>query len=80
MDKSKQDILRFTKEPITIKELKEKTGLKWANLSKHLKDLRADSLIMDLGREGKSRVVQQNSFKVQEYIDKEMSEYNSIMR
>ena len=69
MNDTKMKILKNIKDPIAIKDLQEKTGIQWGLLSIHLKDLEQKGLIMNVGKEGKSRVIQLNQFAVSKYFE-----------
>ena len=71
MNDTKMRILELLKQPTTIKELQNNSGLKWANLSLHLRDLEEEGLIIEVGKEGKSRVMQLNQFNIQKYFKRE---------
>jgi len=73
--KSREKILLNCKEPITIKDLRKKTGLKWANLSRHLTRLREKGWIIDVGRDGRSKVIQLNKYK---YNEDKRDEFNML--
>lgn len=65
---NKIKILKTLNYPTTIKELRDKTELKWANLSLHMKDLIEKGLIMQMGKQGRSKVFQTNKFKLEQYL------------
>jgi DNA-binding transcriptional ArsR family regulator len=66
-------------EPITIKELKERLGMKWANMSRHIKRLEEKGFIIDVGVDGMSRVVQTNKFAVKKFLEKDIEESKELM-
>jgi len=71
-------ILVNCKEPTTIKDLQEKTGLKWANLSRHITRLKAKGWIVDLGRDGKSKVIQLNKYRYKDYLKNQQEEIDTL--
>lgn len=80
MNKNKLKILKYTKNPITIKALKEKTGLKWANLSKHIKELKKQGFIVQVGKYGKSKVIQINKYLVLKHLTNEIKIFTTIKK
>jgi predicted transcriptional regulator len=77
-DSNKLKILKILNYPTTIKELREKTELKWANLSLHMKDLSEKGLIMQMGKHGRSKVFQTNKFKLEQYFAEEENALNNM--
>lgn len=71
MNEAKWKLLELIREPITIKELQYRTGMKWANLSLHLKDLDENGFILQLGKQGKSKVIQINKFAINKFLTNE---------
>lgn len=69
LNKTKIKILENTKRPIRIKDLKEKTGLKYSNLSIQLNQLIDDKIVMVVGKEGKSKVVQTNELELTKHLN-----------
>lgn len=65
-------ILMNSRDPITLTQLRKKTGLKASNLSNNLKHLKELDLIIELGRKGKEKVIQANSVKAEEIINNEL--------
>jgi DNA-binding transcriptional ArsR family regulator len=78
MNETKMKILELVKQPTTIKDLQEKSGLKWANLSLHLKDLEDEGYIIVLGKKGKSKVVQMNQHNVEQYFTKQYKQIDQM--
>lgn len=78
MNDTKFMILKNLKNPCTIKRLKYVTGIKWSNLSKHLKQLKKEGFLMEVGREGKSKVIQINRYKISRYLEEEIEGYKSM--
>jgi len=68
MNDNQLKILEYMKQPITIKELQRISGVKWANLSLHLKTMKLHGFVLDVGKQGKSKVVMINEYKVNEYL------------
>ena len=68
------------KEPITIKDLRKKTGLKWANLSRHLDRLKDKGWIIDVGKDGRSKVIQLNKYKYNEHLKEEINTLKQILK
>jgi len=79
MNETKLKILLLLKQPTTIKELQSKSGLKWSNLSLHLKDLKAKGFIMDVGKQGKSKVIQINMYNVNKYLLEQHNKLQEMM-
>jgi DNA-binding transcriptional ArsR family regulator len=71
INSKKKEILKILNYPTTVKELRDKTQLKWANLSLHMKDLTEKGLIMQMGKQGRSKVFQTNRFKLEQYFVQE---------
>lgn len=80
MNETKVEILKKAREPITIKDLHEQTGIKWANLSKHISELRDKGFIVELGKDGKSKVIQTNKYVVSKHIAEEIDSYQTIQK
>lgn len=78
MIQTRELILINCKEPITIKELQKKTNLKWANLSRHITRLKAKGFILDLGRDGKSKVIQLNKYKYKDHLESQREEIETL--
>jgi len=80
MNENKMEILKCAREPITIKDLKAKTGLKWSNLSKHLSELESNGFILNLGKDGKSRVVQTNKYELSKHLAGEIDSFQTLQK
>jgi DNA-binding transcriptional ArsR family regulator len=78
MNDTKMKILGLLKQPITIKELHRQIGLKWANLSLHLKDLEEEGLIIQVGKQGKSKVIQMNSYKLEQFLKEKEDDLKNL--
>jgi len=77
LNNNRMKILKEIKQPTTIKALQERTGINWANLSKHIKVLDKQGFILLLGREGKSKVIQSNKLNIKNYIEAEIDRLQS---
>lgn len=62
-------ILKEIRNPLTVKAVQERTGLKWSNLSKHLSNLEREGYIVLLGKDGKSKVITSNKLKIKQFLD-----------
>ena len=74
----KLKILRRLKHPKTVKMLKSETGLTWSNLSKQLQSLKKDGFVLDVGKEGKSKVMLINSHTVSKYLQDKIEDVQRI--
>jgi DNA-binding MarR family transcriptional regulator len=74
MNQNKIKILKAAKNLTAIKELQGKTELKMGNLCKHIKGLEEQGFIIDMGMDGKSRLIVTNTTKVVKYMSSEIKE------
>lgn len=79
MNETKQRILEMALEPVTIKDIHNLTGLKYPNLSKHIKGLKEKGLLFEVAKKGKYIVVQTNKYKLKELLQIEIDERKVLM-
>lgn len=79
MNETKQRILTVAIEPVTIKDIHERTGFKYPNLSKHIKGLKNQGLLFEVAKEGKFVVVQTNKYKLKDKLQREIKEREELI-
>ena len=72
MNETKIKILELATNPITLKEIVKNAGIKYANLSKHVKGLKRDGLLFDVGTKGNFKIIQTNKYKVKQILLEEI--------
>jgi predicted transcriptional regulator len=79
MNEKKQLIIEIAVNPVTIQDIHLKTGIKYPNLSKHIKELKERGLLFDVGKKGKFSIVQTNKYKVKELLQSQINEKIDMM-
>jgi DNA-binding transcriptional regulator GbsR (MarR family) len=79
MNETKQKILESAIEPVTIQDIHKATGLKYPNLSKHIKGLKESGLLFEVAKKGKFIVVQTNKYKLKELLQFEIDERKELI-